>query len=235
MTTSSTSQPFPIMAGFTVSNMKKSLAFYRDQLGFTLKECFPNENEPVWASLVLDNQSVMLGQAMPASKCEEMHGAKNPAAGKFWGKHAAMFAEHKHGVGVNLYVSVKDVDTFFAQIGKKGVKPDLPPTTQFYGLRDTVVTDPDGYTLTFYTPIKMTNCQSCAMPLTDSVECGQMYCSYCVDDKGQLRAYEQVFEGTVTGFFMKMQKMDRKTAEKAATEHLAKQAAWASRKQLAKK
>jgi hypothetical protein len=34
---------------------------------------------------------------------------------------------------------------------------------------------------------------------------------------------------------MKMQKMDRKTAEKAATEHLQKQPAWASRKQLAKK
>ena len=27
----STPQPFPIMAGFTVTNMKKSIAFYRDQ------------------------------------------------------------------------------------------------------------------------------------------------------------------------------------------------------------
>ena len=229
MTSSTECTQFPISVGFTVADMKRSLAFYRDKLGFTLKECWPNEKEPMWASLLLDNQSVMLGQAMPAAQCEQMHAQKNPAAGKFWGKHATAFSEHPHGVGVNLYLTVADVDKYAATITKKGLKPDLPPTSQFYGLRDIVVTDPDGYTVTFYTPIKLQNCQSCAMPLTDSKP-GQMYCTYCVDEKGHLKPYEQVYEGTVTGFFMKMQKMDRKTAEKAATEHLAKMPAWVSRK-----
>jgi hypothetical protein len=41
-----------------------------------------------------------------------------------------------------------------------------------------------------------------------------------------LRPYEQVFEGTVTGFFMGMQKMERPAAEAAAKEHLAKMPAW---------
>jgi len=54
--------------------------------------------------------------------------------------------------------------------------------------------------------------------------------SFNQDAKGQLKPYEQVFEGTVTGYFMGMQKMARKEAEKAAREHLAKMPAWANRK-----
>ena len=42
------------MAGFTVSNMQKSLAFYRDQLGFTMKESFPNEGAPMFRLFVTD-------------------------------------------------------------------------------------------------------------------------------------------------------------------------------------
>jgi hypothetical protein len=45
-----------------------------------------------------------------------------------------------------------------------------------------------------------------------------------------LRPYESVYEGTVTGFFMNMQKMPRKDAENAAKAHLAKQPAWAAHK-----
>jgi hypothetical protein len=57
-----------------------------------------------------------------------------------------------------------------------------------------------------------------------------MYCQYCSDEKGKLRPYEQVFEGTVTGYFMGMQKMPGPAAEKAAKEHLAKMPAWQGRK-----
>jgi len=219
---------FPIMVGFTVANMQKSLAFYRNQLGFELKECWPNEKEAMWASLAFGGQSVMLGQAAPAEQVEKMCGS-NPVAGKFWGKKATLFAEHPHGVGCNLYLHVSDVDAYAGKLGKNGVKTDLPPTTQFYGLRDIVVTDPDGYVLTFYTPVAMQSCQSCGMPLSEAKP-GQMYCGYCVDQKGQLKPYEQVFEGTVTGYFMAHQKMDRKNAEKATRDHLAKMPAWAKRK-----
>lgn len=219
---------FPISVGFTVANMQKSIAFYRDQIGFELKECWPTEKDAKWCSLLLDGQSVMLSQAAPAEQMEKMCGP-NVAAGKFWGKKAAQFQEQTHGIGCNLYLMVPDVDAFAAKIAKKGLKSDLPPTSQFYGLRDTVVTDPDGYVLTFYTPIKLSNCQSCAMPLADAKP-GQMYCQHCVDPTGHLKPYQHVFEGTVTGYFMAHMKMDRKAAEKAATEHLQKQPAWASRK-----
>ena len=221
-------QPNPNTVGLTVSDMKKTLAFYRDKLGFQMRECWPNEAEPIWASCVLDKQHIMFGQASPADACESMH-LKDPAAGKFWGKKMDQFATHTHGVGVNIYFTVPDIDAYAAQVQKRGVKPDLPPTSQFYGLRDIVLTDPDGYTLTFYTPIKMSSCQSCGMPLADA-QPGQMFCQYCSDEKGNLKPYEKVLEGTVTGYFMGMQKMKRPEAEKAAKEHLARMPAWATRK-----
>jgi catechol 2,3-dioxygenase-like lactoylglutathione lyase family enzyme len=217
-----------MMTSFTVADVKRSIAFYRDKLGFRIRECWPDENRPLFAGLLFDQQAVLFSQAMPAAEVEKMH-EKNPTAGKFWSKQAAAFADGRHGAGVNTYLMVADIDAYAAQLKQRGVTPELPPTTQFYGLRDLVVVDPDGYLLTFYTPIAMANCQSCGMPLTDSKP-GQMYCQYCVDEKGALRPYEQVFEGTVNGYFIAHMKMARKDAEKAATVHLAKMPAWGARK-----
>ena len=42
-------QPFPLSVGFTAADMKRSIAYYRDQLGFTLKECWPDEKNPLHA------------------------------------------------------------------------------------------------------------------------------------------------------------------------------------------
>ncbi|MCC7011647.1 MAG: VOC family protein [Planctomycetes bacterium] len=223
----SSSQMFPNSVSLNVSNMNASLAFYRDKLGYKLNECWPSEGQPMWASLVLDGQVIMLGQALPPGECEKMH-AMSPVAAKFWSAQAAAFAKGTHGAGVNLFIAVPDVDAYHAQLRQRGLEPVLPPTTQFYGLRDTVVVDPDGYVLTFYAPVKLESCQSCGMPLTNAAP-GQMYCAYCVDEKGVLRPYEQVFQGTVHGYFMEHLKMPKEQAEKAAREHLAKMPAWCAR------
>ena len=47
-----------------------------------------------------------------------------------------------------------------------------------------------------------------------------------VDSEGNLKPYVEVFEGTVAGYFMGMQGMEREAAEAAATEHLSKMQAW---------
>ncbi|MEM7305911.1 MAG: hypothetical protein AAF682_04540 [Planctomycetota bacterium] len=44
--------------------------------------------------------------------------------------------------------------------------------------------------------------------------------------QGRAEPYEEVFKGTVTGFFMGMQKMERSPPEAAAKEHLARMPAW---------
>lgn len=228
MSNTGANQPFPNTVGLTSSNMRTTLAFYRDTLGFKLRECWPNESEPMWMSLELDQQSFMFGAASSAAQCAEMQ-KDNPAAQKFFTKISDAWGKNAHGVGVNIYTMVPDIDAYAKQIEKRGAKLELQPTSQFYGLRDCCLTDPDGYVLTFYTPIKMDSCQSCGMPLADA-QPGQMYCRYCTDDKGTLRPYAQVFEGTVSGYFMGMQKMDRKNAEHAARTHLEKMPAWAGHK-----
>lgn len=226
MTSPGANQPYPNTVGLTSSNMQTTLAFYRDTLGFKLRECWPNESEPMWMSLELDQQSIMFGAASSAEMCADK---ANAAQKQFFEKLTAAWSKNAHGVGVNVYTMVPDIDAYAKQIEKRGAKLALPPTSQFYGLRDCCLTDPDGYVLTFYTPIKMESCQSCGMPLTDA-QPGQMYCSYCTDEKGVLRPYTQVFEGTVSGYFMGMQKMNRKDAEHAATAHLEKMPAWAGHK-----
>jgi len=213
--------------GLTCKDMKKSVAFYRDLLGFEMKESWPDEETPMWCNLVLGGQSVMLGASMDPAKAGEMCSG-DPAEAELHTRLAEAFRQHPAGVGVSFYLHVDDIDAYDARIRAKGVEPLRAPKTQFYGIRETVVDDPDGYRLVFYTPVAMESCQSCGMPLADA-QPGQMYCGYCTDEKGTLRPYQQVFEGTVTGYFMGMQKMERVQAERAAKEHLARMPAWAGR------
>jgi catechol 2,3-dioxygenase-like lactoylglutathione lyase family enzyme len=228
MTSSQPAAQFPMSIAYTVADMRKTIAFYRDRLGFQLKESWPDDQNPMWANLVLDGQSVMIGPAMQPEQVAQFC-AKEPAEAKFWTEKATTYrTTASRGVGVNVYVMVPDVDAFAASVQERGVRLDLQPKSQFYGLRSCVLTDPDGYCLTFYTPIKLETCQSCGMPLADAFP-GQMYCAYCTDESGKLRPYEQVFAGTVQGYFVECLKLPRNEAEKAAKEHLAKMPAWAAR------
>ena len=213
--------------GLTCKDMQQSIAFYRDKLGFEMKESWPDEQAPMWCNMVLGGQSVMLGAAIDPAKAGEMCG-DDPAELEIFTKLAQDFRAHPAGIGVSFYLQVPDVDAYDKEIRTKGVEPLREPKTQFYGIREVHVNDPDDYRLVFFHPVVLENCQSCEMPLADA-EPGQMYCGYCTDDAGKLRPYEQVFEGTVTGFFMEMQKMERAEAEKAAAEHLKKMPAWAGR------
>lgn len=214
--------------GITCKDMKASVAFYRDKLGFEMKESWPDEKAPMWCNMVLGGQSVMLGAAMDPDQVAGMCGSE-PGEAELYVKLAKDFRAHRAGVGISLYLEVPDIDAYDKQIRKKGIKPlRKEPKTQFYGIRESLVDDPDGYRVVFYTAVAMESCQSCGMPLTDATP-GQMYCQYCTDERGKLRPYDQVFEGTVTGYFMAMQNMPRNAAEKAAKEHLAKMPAWAAR------
>jgi uncharacterized glyoxalase superfamily protein PhnB len=181
----------------------------------------------MFASLLLNGQAILLGAHCSADEAAKWCG--DDASMLAWAKEAAKEYEgNPPGVGMTIYLAVDDVDAYHKTLEDRGVEPMLEPTTQFYGQRDFPLRDPDGYRLTFYTPVKMESCQSCGMPMADG-KAGQMYCAYCSDEQGNLKPYEVILEGTVTGYFMEMQKMERKAAEKAAKEHLGKMPAWTAR------
>jgi hypothetical protein len=77
-------------------------------------------------------------------------------------------------------------------------------------------------------PVSLELCQSCGLPLGDARP-GQIYCRHCTDERGQLRPFDDVLEGTTVGYFMGMRQMERPAAEQAAREHLAKMPAWSGR------
>lgn len=149
----STPTPATMSVHFSVESVKKSLKFYRDKLGFSVSDCWPDDKKPMHVSLHLGGQSVMLGQAMSPKEAKKVIGAHDKKAGEFWAEHARRFQRSAHGVGVSVFLCIEDVDAYCALLKKRRVKPDLAPKTQFYGLREMVVTDPDGYTLIFYTQV----------------------------------------------------------------------------------
>lgn len=61
---------------------------------------------------------------------------------------------HTLGNGVVLWFNVPDVDKYHAFIAKNGATIDEAPTDQFWGDRTLSVLTPDGYYVTFASPIK---------------------------------------------------------------------------------
>jgi len=217
----------PLSVILTCKDLNKTLAFFKEKLEFELEACWPDEKSPMWCNMMMGGQSVMLGQSMPADSASQFC-AGDAAAEKRFREMADDLAKNKSGVGIGVYVLVQDIDAYHGRVAKRGVAIESPPKSQFYGIREMSVRDPDGFRFMFYSPIKMESCQSCGMPMKDAKP-GTMYCQYCTDATGKLKPYEQVLEGTTTGFFMAMQKLKRPEAEKAAKDHLAKMPAWVSR------
>ena len=196
-----------------VRNMKQTIQFYRDLLGFKMGMAFPDADNPEYADLSRDGMVVML---IPAG-------------------NVGIGAEEKLGVGVNLYMQVDgNIDEYYDELKHKGVKLVVDIKDEPFGIRDFTVEDINGYKLTFNQLSRaIKSCMSCGMPMAESEDFGggnpeNLYCVYCSNPDGSLKSYEHVFEGMVN-FMMMSQKMDRKTAESAVKERIAGMPAWSGR------
>ena len=193
-----------------VSNMKESIEFYKNSLGFKMGMVFPSADNPEYADLSKDGMVLMF---IPT-------------------KNIGFGSEENLGIGVNLYMQIDgDIDEYYEELKKKGVKVAVDIKDEPYGIRDFTIEDTDGYKLTFNQVSKTAkNCLSCGMPLTKPEDFGggdptNIYCMHCSNPDGSLKSYEDVFEGMVN-FMMMSQKMDRETAENAAKEYMSKMPAW---------
>ena len=195
----------PLLA---VRNMKETIEFYKNSLGFKVGMCFPDANNPEYADISKDGMVLMF---IPA----ENHGISR---------------EEKFGIGVYLYMHIDgDIDEYYQELKKRGVKIAVDIKDEPFGVRDFTVEDIDGYQLVF-SQVTAKNCMSCGMPMTKPEDFGggnpaNIYCVHCSNPDGSLKSRDEVFEGMVN-FMMISQNMDRGIAEGAAKEYMAKMPAW---------
>ena len=115
-----------LSAGLTVKDLQKSLAWYRDVLGFTLEQPFERDGKVVGASLKAGDVSIMLGQD---------DGAKG------W--------DRKKGEGFRLHLkTVQSVDELAATIKERGGALASEPADMPWGARAFNLVDPDGFLMT---------------------------------------------------------------------------------------
>ena len=196
-----------------VRNMKQAIQFYRDSLGFKMGMVFPDAENPEYADLSKDGMVVMLTPV----------------------ENAGVGAKGKLGIGVNLYMQIDgDIDEYWNELKSKGVKIIVDIKDEPFGIRDFTVEDINGYRLTFNQVSKVIKaCMSCGMPMAKPEDFGggkpeNLHCVYCSNPDGSLKSYKEVLEG-MANFMMMSQKMDRRTAESAASERMAKMPAWSGK------
>ena len=116
---------------FTVNDIQKSLAFYRDVLGFTLKERWEEDGALHGVEMVAGNVTFWLGQ-------------------DDWKKGR----DRVKGQGFRMYCGTsQDIDSIARRIQAAGGALLEEPKDQPWGGRACAVVDPDGFTITFATGV----------------------------------------------------------------------------------
>jgi uncharacterized glyoxalase superfamily protein PhnB len=54
----------------------------------------------------------------------------------------------------SMYIKLEGIDVLAANVEKAGVKPAIPMHTEFYGMKEFAVKDPDGYLIILAEPVK---------------------------------------------------------------------------------
>ena len=113
-----------------VSDVERSLAFYRDVLGFTVTQTVPDASPLVFAIVRSGPVEVYLNAPGPAV-------AEYPA-----------FKDRPIGGTLTLFIRVAGIRAAYAEL-KGRVNVVMPLEKKWYGVTEFACTDPDGYVITF--------------------------------------------------------------------------------------
>ncbi len=115
-----------------VSDLSRSIQFYRDLLGLRIGVLFPNEKDPTYAPVFIGESKLMLCLARDSN----------------WQLHK----DGLGGSGLQLFIQVENVDELFDRIEER-VNVVESIETKPWGDREFSFSDPDNYLITFYTPL----------------------------------------------------------------------------------
>jgi uncharacterized glyoxalase superfamily protein PhnB len=120
-----------LWASLTVNDLQKSLAWYRDVVGFTVDREFEREGKLMGVALKAGDVRILLGQD---------DGAKG------W--------DRVKGEGFSLQIiTVQDIDELARRIQARGGTLESEPADMPWGARVFRVKDPDGFKLAISSPV----------------------------------------------------------------------------------
>jgi uncharacterized glyoxalase superfamily protein PhnB len=119
-----------VTPNLVVSDIPRSTAFYRDVLGFSIKQTVPDVAPFAFVWLERDDVPVFLNDAKAAAD------------------DLPLIADRPFGGTAALFVVVTDVDGLHEVVAPHA-NVVMALKTQFYGMREFAVTDPDGHIITF--------------------------------------------------------------------------------------
>ncbi len=124
----------PILAEFSVTNLKRSLHFYVDIIGFKVEY---SRKDPNFAFLSYNGSQIMIQELRMGEKEEEK-------------------LEYPFGRGINFQIDTKSIQTIINALNennyplKRGIKDSwYGAGNKSFGCREILVLDPDGYLLRF--------------------------------------------------------------------------------------
>ena len=113
-----------------VEKVERSLAFYIDVLGFTPGFTVPEQPPLVFGSVVSGTVEIFFNE-------------KNTAVHEY-----PAFGGKPIGCTGTMFMEIEGVNALHDRL--KGLVPIVMPlVTQFYGMREFAIADPDGYVITF--------------------------------------------------------------------------------------
>jgi uncharacterized glyoxalase superfamily protein PhnB len=116
-----------------VSNLRQSVEFYTQTLGFRLGQYFPDKDNSTYAPVFIGDYKLMLVQARESNK--------------------KLYSNGLGGSGTQFFVQVDDVDSVWSKVKEKVTVVD-PIETKNWGDREFTLKDQDGYLISFYSPTK---------------------------------------------------------------------------------
>jgi uncharacterized glyoxalase superfamily protein PhnB len=118
--------------GLTVNDLERSLAWYRDVVGFAVTERWERDGKLAGVEVAAGSVTFMLGQ-------------------DDWKKGR----DRVKGEGFRIYCETRqDVDRIADRIKASGGTLLQEPRDEPWGMRDLAVTDPDGFKITIGAPLK---------------------------------------------------------------------------------
>jgi uncharacterized glyoxalase superfamily protein PhnB len=121
-----------VSPSFTVNDIEKSVAWYRDVMGFVEQKRWEDDGKLLGVEMLAGSVVVMLGQ-------------------DDWKKGR----DRVKGEGFRIYCdTAQDVDRLAARVEASGGRVTQQPTDQPWGMRDFSVEDPDGFKISIGAPAK---------------------------------------------------------------------------------